>query len=87
MRSPPKYPQLLGTDDIWKDLEISATVVGVPRDAAVSAALAQINREDTEKIGEEGIDSRQRGQTPSLWYLLRQSLSMQWSLADLITII
>lgn len=68
-----------------KDLTRSETILGDPRDAAVSAVLVKINREDTETLGEEGIDSRQKGPTQSLEDI-RQSLSMKRTLDDCMTV-
>lgn len=44
-----------------------------------------MHRDDTGKLGEEGIDSRQKNQTLSLEDLLRQSLRMQHALTDHMT--
>lgn len=43
-----------------------------------------MHREYTVTLGEEGIDSHQQGQNPSLEDLLRQSLRMKRALTDLV---
>lgn len=82
MRSTPKYPLRVVTDDVYKDLYFSATIAGAPRDATVSYVLDHVHHDDTETLGEEGIDYRQRNQTPSLEDLLRLSSNMQCASED-----
>lgn len=84
-RSQPKYPLPVGTDDVSKDPGSYSIRSGAPQDAAVSAALAKVHCDDTETIVEEGIDSRQQGQMPSLEALLIQSLRKQLALTDRMT--
>lgn len=47
-------------------MEIYAVSEGARRDATESAALAQDNREDTEKLGKNEMHYRQQGQKPYL---------------------
>lgn len=84
-RSKPKSPLPVRTDEVYKNQASSTDRTESPLDSAVSPALYQFIHEDTEKFGEEGIYSRQRGQTPSLEAILCQSLIMQRELTDLIT--
>lgn len=58
-----------------------------PRDSSALSELDQVHSNDTDTIGEEGIDYHQRGQTISIEDLFHQFLSMKWSLKDVITVI
>lgn len=84
-RSEPKSSPPVGTDGVFKHPSSSAVIVAAPRDAAVSALLALMHRDDTVTLGEEGIDSRDQYQTPYLEDLLRQSLIIQRALTDRMT--
>lgn len=63
----------------------SVAIESYPLDAAVSASLAQVHRDDTDTIEEEWIDYLQQVQTPSLEDHFRQYLIMQRTLTDRMT--
>lgn len=85
-RSTKKSPLHVGMDDVSKDLESSASMEGVTKDASALVTLTQVHCEYMETLGEEGINSRQRGQEPSLDDLLRHYLHMKRDLASRINV-